>query len=138
MIYVVERYLPALSHSDLLRGLSRLEQALEQLCSEAPRVRYLGSTIVLGDEACFCQFEGPSQEAVAKANRMAGLSFDRIVPAISVRQEERSNPMTVSPSIPATIEMRPRRLFGVVTAVALVAALITWSLLTFAFDTRTD
>jgi hypothetical protein len=77
MVYVVERYLPGLSRSDLLQGLSRLEQE--------SAVRYLGSTIVLGDEACFCQFEGPSEAAVAEANRRAGLSFDRIVPAVSVR-----------------------------------------------------
>jgi Nickel responsive protein SCO4226-like len=76
MVYVVERYLPGLSRSDLLHGLSRLEQESE--------VRYLGSTIVLGDEACFCQFEGPSEAAVADANRRAGLSFDRIVPAVTV------------------------------------------------------
>ncbi len=138
MIYVVERYLPGLSHSDLLRGLSKLGQALEQPRCEAPRVRYLGSTIVLGDEACFCQFDGPSEEAVAEANRMAGLSFNRIVPAINVQQEERSYPMTVSPSIPTTIEMRRSRLVGVVTAAALAAALITWALLTFAVDTGTD
>jgi len=77
MVYVVERYLPGLSRSDLLQGLSRLERDRE--------VRYLGSTIVLGDEACFCQFEGPSEAAVAEANRKAGLSFDRIVPAVYVR-----------------------------------------------------
>ena len=77
MVYVVERYLPGLSRSDLLHGLSRLERESE--------VRYLGSTIVLGDEACFCQFEGPSEAAVAEANRKAGLSFDRIVPAVTVR-----------------------------------------------------
>ena len=76
MVYVVERYLPGLSRSDLLHGLSRLEQE--------SKVRYLGSTIVLGDEACFCQFEGPSEAAVADANRRAGLSFDRIVPAVTV------------------------------------------------------
>jgi hypothetical protein len=79
MVYVVERYLPGLSRSDLLRGLTRLEQAAEA------EVRYLGSTIVLGDEACFCQFEGPSEAAVADANRRAGVPFDRIVPAVSVR-----------------------------------------------------
>ena len=77
MVYVVERYLPGLSRSDLLQGLSRLERDRE--------VRYLGSTIVLDDEACFCQFDGPSEAAVAEANRRAGLSFDRIVPAVSVR-----------------------------------------------------
>ena len=77
MVYVVERYLPGLTRSDLLQGLSRLGRGSE--------VRYLGSTIVLGDEACFCQFEGPSEAAVAEANRKAGLSFDRIVPAVYVR-----------------------------------------------------
>ena len=49
-------------------------------------MRYLGSTIVLGDEACFCQFEGPSEAAVAEVNTRAGLSFDRIVPAVSSHQ----------------------------------------------------
>ena len=83
MVYVVERYLPGLSRSDLLHGLSRLERAIG-LRGENSAVRYLGSTIVLGDEACFCQFEGPSEAAVAEANRRAGLSFDRIVPAVTV------------------------------------------------------
>jgi hypothetical protein len=82
MVFVVERYLPGLSRSGLLYGLSRLERDAE---SEGRPVRYLGSTIVLGDEACFCQFEGPSEAAVAEANRRAGLSFDRIVPAVTVR-----------------------------------------------------
>ena len=83
MVYVVERYLPGLSRSDLLRGLLRLEQGNERTeCGT--EVRYLGSTIVLGDEACYCRFEGPTEAAVAEANRRAGLSFDRIVPAITV------------------------------------------------------
>jgi hypothetical protein len=85
MVYVVERYLPGLSGSDLLRGLSKLEQATQELRREGPPVRYLGSTIVLGDEACFCRFEGPSEAAVAEANRKAGLSFDRIVRAVDVK-----------------------------------------------------
>jgi Nickel responsive protein SCO4226-like len=84
MVYVVERYLPGLSRSDLLHGLSRLEHATRKP-SEKPEVRYLGSTIVLGDEACFCQFEAPSEAAVAEANRRAGVPFDRIVPAVQVR-----------------------------------------------------
>jgi hypothetical protein len=86
MVFVVERYLPGLASSGLLQGLSRLEQS-PQGC-EAAVVRYLGSTIVLGDEACFCHFEGPSAAAVAEANRRAGLAFDRIVEAISVKPTE--------------------------------------------------
>ena len=82
MVYVVERYLPGLSHSDLLHELARLERTQER--DGAGGVRYLGSTIVLGDEACYCRFEGPTEAAVAEANRKAGLSFDRIVPAVTV------------------------------------------------------
>ena len=84
MVYVVERYLPGLFRSDLLRGLSRLEQVEEQ-ADEGPAVRYLGSTIVLRDEACFCRFEAPSSDAVAEVNRQAGVPFDRIVAAVTVK-----------------------------------------------------
>jgi len=83
MVYVVERYLPGLSGSDLLHELARLEHT-QELRDGAGEVRYLGSTIVLGDEACYCRFEGPTEAAVAEANRKAGLSFDRIVPAVTV------------------------------------------------------
>ena len=83
MVYVVERYLPGLSDSHLLQGLSRLERA-EIEREETGTVRYLGSTIVLEDEACYCRFEGPTEAAIAEANRRAGLPFDRIVPAVTV------------------------------------------------------
>ena len=134
MVYVVERYLPGLSRSDLLRGLSRLEQGMEQ--GNEPAVHYLGSTIVLGDEACFCQFEGPSEAAVAEANRNAGLSFDRIVPAISLTPTERSSSMAVSnpTTTPATIEMRRSRLVGLLAVVAVAAAAISWAVSAVAID----
>ena len=85
MVYVVERYLPGLSGSDLLRRLLELER-IEQAGGWS-EVRYLGSTIVLRDEACYCRFEGPTEAAVAEANRRAGLSFDRIVLAVTVTPE---------------------------------------------------
>jgi Nickel responsive protein SCO4226-like len=84
MVYVVERYLPGLCRSNLLAALDRLREATRELCTEGAMVRYLGSTIVLEDEACFCQFEGPSEGAVAEANRRARVPFDRIVPAVAV------------------------------------------------------
>lgn len=83
MVFVVERYLPGLAHSDLLHGLSRLE-GLEEQADEAKGVRYLGSTIVLQDEACYCRFDGPTEAAVAEANRKAGITFDRIVHVVVV------------------------------------------------------
>ena len=127
MVYVVERYLPGLHRSALLQGLARLEQS--------PEVHYLGSTIVLQDEACFCQFEGPSEAAVAEANRRAGLAFARIVPAVTVKPTERRGLMTVSSSIPATVQIRRSSLLGGAVVVAAAAAAVTWVLLTFAWGT---
>jgi hypothetical protein len=82
MVFVVEHYLPGLSRSNLLHGLSRLERAMEAP-GKTQAVRYLGSTIVLEGEACYGHFEGP-EAAVAEANRKAGLSFDRIVPTVTI------------------------------------------------------
>jgi hypothetical protein len=133
MVYVVERYLPGLSRSDLLHGLSRLERA-QELQGEASDVRYLDSTVVLEDEACFCRFEGPTEAAVAEANRRAGLPFDRIVSAVTV-QPERSTTMNVSPTVPPTIQIRRSRLIGLIGGVAALAAAVTWAVLAFGVDT---
>lgn len=84
MVYVVERYLPGVRRGELERELERLEKTTRELREEGTPVHYLGSTIILEDEACFCQFEGPSEEAVAEANRRAGVPFDRIVAAVAV------------------------------------------------------
>lgn len=84
MVYVVERYLPGLAPEELEQLLERLGQAARELEEEGTPVRYLGSTIVPGDEACFCQFEAPSEQAVAEANRRAGAPFDRIVAGVNV------------------------------------------------------
>jgi hypothetical protein len=131
MVYVVERYLPGLSRTDLLRGLLRLEQAKEE-AERGSEVRYLDSTIVLRDEACFCRYEGPSSDAVAEVNRQAGLPFDRIVPAMTVHPKGAE--MSTYPSIPATVEIRRGRLIGLVVAVAVLAAAVTWILVAVAFD----
>jgi Nickel responsive protein SCO4226-like len=84
VVYVVERYLPGLDQEQLVGLLGNLGRATEELSAEGTHVRYLGSTIVPGDEACFCQFEGASEEAVAEANERAGVPFDRIVAAVTV------------------------------------------------------
>ncbi len=131
MVYVVERYLPGLNRSELLRGLLRLEQGSEKAYYRT-EVRYLGSTIVLRDEACFCQFEGPSSDAVAEINRQAGLPFNRIVPAVTVHPKGAE--MSTYPSIPATVEIKRGRLFGLVVGIAALTAAVTWVISAYAFD----
>jgi Protein of unknown function (DUF4242) len=79
MVYVVERYLPGLNQGALETSLERLREV-----TQGTPVTYLGSMIVPTDEACFCQFDGPSEEAIAEANRRAGVPFDRIVAAVAV------------------------------------------------------
>jgi hypothetical protein len=135
MVYVVERYLPGLSRTDLLPGLARLEPAIEELRVEGPEVRYLGSTIVLEDEACFCEFEGPSAALVAEANRRAGLPFDRIVPALLVSSHPRRGEMSVSTSIlQSAPSRRSHRLAVVLVVVAALIAAAAWAIATYAVD----
>jgi hypothetical protein len=90
VVYVVERYLPGLDQDKLVRVLGTLGRATEELRDEGIGVRYLGSTIVPADEACFCQFEGPSEAAVVEANTRAGVPFDRIVEAVAVPASDSS------------------------------------------------
>jgi Protein of unknown function (DUF4242) len=84
VIYLVERYLPGMAPAELERPLERLKETTLELQRDGFEVRYLGSTIVPEDEACFCQFEAPSEELVAEANRRAGVQFDRIVSAVAI------------------------------------------------------
>jgi len=84
VVYVVERYLPGLDPKRLVDQLGELSRATKELRGEGTHVRYLGSTIVPSDEACFCQFEAASEAAVAEANERAGIPFARIVEAVSV------------------------------------------------------
>ncbi len=98
MVFVVERYLPGVAERELRRSLARLSDATEQLRGEGTPVRYLGSTFVPGDEACFCQFEG-SEVAVVEANERAGLPFSRIVAAVAVRPARRGSLTRNEPSL---------------------------------------
>lgn len=75
-LYVVERYLPGVSEDELRGALERLPEAVA-----GTAVRYIGSTILREDEACFCHFEAPSAAAVAEVNVRAGIAVDRIVAA---------------------------------------------------------
>ena len=135
MVYVVERYLSSLSRADLLVGLARLEPAIEELRGEGAVVRHLGSTIVLGDEACFCEFDGPPPPTVRRTRR-AGLPFDRIVPALLVDPYQRRSEMSVSTSIPRAARRGRSHLF-IVAALAAVIAVTAWAIATYAVGSGT-
>ena len=112
MVYVVERYLPGLSRSDLLHEL--FEARAHTGAAERGRgVRYLGSTIVSGD--------------VLRPDR-----------ARSHRHTEGRITMSVSASIPATVQIRRGHLVGLIGGVAALATCVTWVVTAVAFDTGTS
>jgi hypothetical protein len=88
--YLVERYLPGTSATSMARGAARAERAAAQLTDEGTPVRFLGSTVLPDEEACFCRFEADSAEAVAEANALARFPFARIVCAIAIPAQGRS------------------------------------------------
>ena len=85
MEFLVERYVPGLSELDVEAAADRARLVCEQMTAEGTEVRYLGSTFLPEEEACFCRFEAHSAAAVAEANRRAAIPFARIVAARHVR-----------------------------------------------------
>jgi len=85
MEFLVERYVPGLSDVDMEAAADRARLVCEQMTAEGTEVRYLGSTFLPDEEACFCRFEARSATAVAKANRRAEIPFARIIAARRLR-----------------------------------------------------
>jgi hypothetical protein len=75
--FIVERYIPDRDVAHLIGIAERLEQA-----QFGRGVRYRGSIIVPGDEACLCLFDADDADTVRAANLALGLPVARIVTAV--------------------------------------------------------
>ena len=82
--YLVERYLPGLSESDIRAALGRAEAACAELRAAGTEIRYRGSIFLALEEACFCRFDADAAEAVTEVNQRARLAFARISPGIAI------------------------------------------------------
>jgi hypothetical protein len=82
--FLVERYLPGASAREVLDIAARIEAEIERMNAEGVSVRYLGSTFIPSEESCFCRFEGPSPEAVARLNQRAAIPFARIMATLVI------------------------------------------------------
>jgi hypothetical protein len=87
--YVAERYWPGLTLDRVQSGEVELRRAAAALSREGRAVRYLGTTFIAAEEAAFAVFEASDPAWVEEVNRRAGQQFDRIVPAIDLRESER-------------------------------------------------
>jgi Protein of unknown function (DUF4242) len=76
--YLVERYLPGLSETDVRNGLRRAQAACAELSSAGTEIRYLGSIFLPLEEACFCRFDSDRAETIEEANERAQIPFARI------------------------------------------------------------
>jgi Protein of unknown function (DUF4242) len=85
MEFLVERYVPGLSEADVKAVADRARVVCEGMTAEGTDIRYLGSTFLPDEEACFCRFEARSAAVVAKANQRAEIPFARIVAARRVQ-----------------------------------------------------
>jgi hypothetical protein len=56
----------------------RARTAAEELTREGTPVRWVRSLYVPEEDTCLLMFEAPTPEAVERASRRAGLSYDRI------------------------------------------------------------
>jgi len=72
-VFLVERYTPSLSATDVAEAVRRLATLTE------PGVRHLGTVVVTGEETCLSLFAAGSAAIVAAVNRQAGFVFSRIV-----------------------------------------------------------
>jgi Protein of unknown function (DUF4242) len=77
--YLVERYLPGLTAADVHAAIRRTTAVAEEMAGDDIPIRYLTSAFIAEEEACFCQFEAPSREAVAAANERAAFPYARIL-----------------------------------------------------------
>jgi len=75
--YVVE--LPAGEATELAAAGERARTAAEQLTREGTAVRWVRSVYVPEHETCLLVFEASTPDAVDRAGRRAGLTYQRIV-----------------------------------------------------------
>ena len=87
-VYVAERYLPGITHEQLLAAAHRAKLVTAQMSAEGTPVTYLRSTFLAADQTCYCLFEGPSEHTVKQANDRAEIPYERIVAAVHVAAQD--------------------------------------------------
>jgi hypothetical protein len=81
--FFVENYSPGMSVDKLEAACGRVCAEVEALARVGKRVRMRGTAIVPGDEALLCLVDAASEDLVREAFIRAGVSLDRISPALT-------------------------------------------------------
>ncbi len=82
--YLVELYRPGVRVDALTQLAAGVRDTVMQMQREGEHVAFVSSTIVPGDEYFQCVLQAASELLARDAFRRAGITFERISPAISV------------------------------------------------------
>ena len=80
--YLIENYRPGLGAEELRQIVSRIRAAVAEMTRDGKSIRCMRSAIVPVDESFLCVIEAASEELAREAYARAGVSFDRISPAL--------------------------------------------------------
>jgi hypothetical protein len=80
--FAVTRYLPGLTTSQLHVVRRALEEAARRVAADGAAVRYVRSTYIPVRGECLCVFRAETVDAVARANEIAQVPFNRIDEAV--------------------------------------------------------
>jgi hypothetical protein len=82
--YLAECLWPGVTEGDLADLGARAGASAEATAGDRHEVRYLGLTLIPGDEVVFFVFGGTSAEAIRAVAGRAGIPFERIVESVHV------------------------------------------------------
>jgi len=79
--FLVERYVPGISRTQLAAVERRLRRAIRELAEAGAEIRLVSSAFVPAEEVVLSVFEASAEETVLEANMRSGANVDRLQPA---------------------------------------------------------
>jgi hypothetical protein len=83
--YVAEWYRPEITAAAVDSAVAKLGETVASMSAEGSSVQLLMTMTVPSDEVVFCIFAAESEQAVARACRLAGFPVDRLTEATDTR-----------------------------------------------------
>jgi hypothetical protein len=87
-VFLVERYLPGLTHDAITELATRLVDAAQTLQTTRSPASWLGSIALLPEETIFCAFDACSEDAVQALNELASAPYERVTNAVLIKPRE--------------------------------------------------
>lgn len=83
-IFMVERNLRGISMEGLAGAQKAAIGTADAMRAQGTAIRYIRSTFAPEDGRCMCLFEAESETDVRQLNDLAGLPYERLVPALDL------------------------------------------------------